>query len=205
MKRPRLPGPAAGRRIGLLGGSFNPAHGGHLHVAETAMRRLRLDAVWWIVARGNPLKSEHGSFAARLASAASVASASGMQVSDIEHQLGLTYTIDTIRTLQEAEPEARFVWVMGADSAASFHLWKDWEDIAARVPIAIVSRPGTRFTRTTVSRPTVPRRARRCATNGWPRSRNWASKAARASAAAGCCRLMRTRPRNDACAGTWRD
>jgi nicotinate-nucleotide adenylyltransferase len=148
LKRPRLPGPAAGRRIGLLGGSFNPAHGGHLHVAETAMRRLRLDAVWWIVARGNPLKSEHGSFAARLASAASVAGAPGMQVSDIEHQLGLTYTIDTIRTLQEAEPEAQFVWVMGADSAAGFHLWKDWEDIAARVPIAIVSRPGTRLTRT---------------------------------------------------------
>ncbi len=148
MTRPRLPGPAAGRRIGLLGGSFNPAHGGHLHVAETAMRRLRLDAVWWIVARGNPLKSEHGSFAERLASASAIANATGMHVSDIEQQLGLTYTIDTLRALQEAEPETKFVWVMGADSAASFHLWKDWEEIAARVPIAIVSRPGTRLTRT---------------------------------------------------------
>lgn len=147
MRRPRLPGPAAGRRIGLFGGSFNPAHGGHRHVAETAMRRLRLDAVWLIVARGNPLKSRPESFAARLASAAAIADAPGMHVSDIERQLGLTYTIDTLRRLQAAEPEAQFVWVMGADSAASFHLWKDWEDIAARVPIAIVSRPGTRLTR----------------------------------------------------------
>lgn len=146
--RPRLPGPAAGRRIGLFGGSFNPAHGGHRHVARTAMRRLRLDAVWWIVARGNPLKSNPGSFAARLASAASVADAPGMHVSDIERQLGLTFTIDTLRSLQAAEPGAQFVWVMGADSAAGFHLWKNWEEIAARIPIAIVSRPGTRLTRT---------------------------------------------------------
>jgi len=148
LTRPRLPGPAAGRRIGLLGGSFNPAHGGHLHVADTALRRLRLDGVWWIVARGNPLKSEHGSFAQRLDSAISVASAPRMHVSDVEQQLGLTFTIDTLRVLQDAEPDALFVWIMGADSAAGFHLWKDWEGIAARVPIAIVSRPGTRLTRT---------------------------------------------------------
>lgn len=145
--RPVLPGPAAGRRIGLLGGSFNPAHGGHLHVARTAMRRLALDGVWWIVARGNPLKSDHGDFDSRLASARSVAAPPGMAVTDIERQLGVTYTTDTLRALQEAEPEARFVWLMGADSAASFHLWKDWEGIAARVPIAIVSRPGTRLTK----------------------------------------------------------
>ncbi|MFN4226157.1 MAG: nicotinate-nucleotide adenylyltransferase [Hyphomonas sp.] len=145
--RPVLPGPAAGRRIGLLGGSFNPAHGGHLHVAQTAMRRLALDGVWWIVARGNPLKSDHGDFDSRLASARSVAAPPGMAVTDIERQLGLTYTTDTLRALQETEPEARFVWLMGADSAASFHLWKDWEGIAARVPIAIVLRPGTRLTK----------------------------------------------------------
>jgi nicotinate-nucleotide adenylyltransferase len=145
--RAALPGPAAGRRIGLLGGSFNPAHGGHLHVAETAMRRLALDGVWWIVARGNPLKSAHGEYHARLASARAMAAAPGMAVTDIERQLGLTYTIDTLRALQDTEPEAHFVWLMGADSAAGFHLWKDWEGIAARVPIAIVSRPGTRLTK----------------------------------------------------------
>lgn len=140
-----LPGPAAGRRIGLLGGSFNPAHGGHLHVAETAMRRLALDGVWWIVARGNPMKSAHGCFDSRLTSARAMAASPGMAVTDIERQLDLTYTIDTLRALQEAEPEAHFVWLMGADAAAGFHLWKDWEGIAARVPIAIVSRPGTRL------------------------------------------------------------
>lgn len=144
MTRARLPGPAAGQRIGLLGGSFNPAHDGHLHVAETAMRRLRLDGVWWIVARGNPLKSEHGSFDERLASARAIVRTPGMHVTDIERQLDLTYTVDTLAALQAAEPQARFVWLMGADSAASFHLWKDWEAIAARVPIAVVSRPGTR-------------------------------------------------------------
>lgn len=147
MTRPSLPGPANGRRIGLLGGSFNPAHEGHLHVAASALKRLRLDAVWWIVARGNPLKSEHGSFGDRLASARAMAAAPGMDVTDIERQLDLTYTIDTLRALQEAAPEARFVWLMGADSAATFHLWKDWETIAARMPIAVVSRPGTRLSR----------------------------------------------------------
>ena len=147
MTRARLPGPAAGRRIGLLGGSFNPAHGGHLHVAETALKRLRLDAVWWIVARGNPLKSEHGSFEARLASARALVNGPGMQVSDIEQQLDLTYTVDTLAALKAAAPRARFVWIMGTDSAAAFHRWKDWETIARTVPIAIVSRPGTRLSR----------------------------------------------------------
>jgi nicotinate-nucleotide adenylyltransferase len=142
-----LPGPSAGRQIGLFGGSFNPAHEGHLHVATTALKRLRLDAVWWIVARGNPLKFEHGSFEARFTSAQALARPPQMQVTDIEVQLGLTYTIDTLCALQAAEPEAKFVWIMGADSAAGFHLWKDWMQIAQRVPIAVVSRPGTRMTR----------------------------------------------------------
>ena len=145
--RAHLPGPAAGRRIGLLGGSFNPAHAGHLHVAETALKRLHLDAVWWIVARGNPLKSDHGSFEHRLASARQIAVGPAMEVTDIEQQLGLTYTVDTLAALRAAAPTARLVWIMGADSAAAFHLWKDWETIGQTVPIAIVSRPGTRLTR----------------------------------------------------------
>lgn len=147
MKHVRLPGPAAGRRIGLLGGSFNPAHEGHLHVAETALRRLRLDTVWWIVARGNPLKTDHGSFEERLASARAMVRSPDMEVSRIEADLGLTYTIDTLRALRKAAPEADFVWIMGADSAATFHRWDHWEDIAATVPIAVVSRPGIRLSR----------------------------------------------------------
>ena len=142
-----LPGPVAGRRIGLLGGSFNPAHAGHQHVAETALKRLRLDAVWWIVARGNPLKSGHGDFADRLASARAAAQGPRQRVTDVEARLGLTYTIDTLRALQSAAPAAQFVWIMGADSAAGFHRWKEWTSIAARVPVAIVSRPGTRLSK----------------------------------------------------------
>lgn len=149
MIRPRLPGPAKGLAIGLFGGSFNPAHEGHLLVAETALRRLKLDEVWWIVARGNPLKSDHGEYAARLASARAIARGAGMRVTDIEAQLGLTYSIDTLRALRKAAPEARFVWLMGADNLAGFPRWKSWEDIARSVPIAVIGRPGARITRAT--------------------------------------------------------
>ena len=101
-----LPGPTRGLRIGLFGGSFNPAHSGHLHVAETAMKRLQLDWVWWIVARGNPLKTAHGDFAERLASARAVAHHPRMLVTDIEARLGLTYTSDTLAAIVARAPEA---------------------------------------------------------------------------------------------------
>lgn len=149
MTRPRLPGPANGLAIGLFGGSFNPAHEGHLLVAETALRRLGLDAVWWIVARGNPLKSDNGDYSARLASARSLASGPSLRVTDIEHQLGLTYSIDTLGALQKAAPRARFVWLMGADNLGSFNRWKDWEKIANTLPIAIIARPGARISKAT--------------------------------------------------------
>lgn len=149
MIRPRMPGPAKGLAIGLFGGSFNPAHAGHLLVAETARKRLSLDQVWWIVARGNPLKSDHGAYAARLTSARAIARSAGMRVTDLEAQLGLTYSIDTLRALQKAAPDARFVWLMGADNLAGFQRWKDWEEIARSVPIAVIGRPGARITRAT--------------------------------------------------------
>lgn len=149
MIRARLPGPSRGLAIGLFGGSFNPAHEGHLLVAETALKRLNLDAVWWIVARGNPLKSEHGNFSDRFASARKVARAASMRVTDIENQLGLTYSIDTVRALQSAAPEASFVWLMGGDNLPSFHRWKDWREMADRLPIAVISRPGARIIRPT--------------------------------------------------------
>ena len=116
MRPVRLPGPAKGLRIGLFGGSFNPAHTGHLHLAETAMKRLRLDWVWWIVARGNPLKSDHGDFSARLASAEAIAGHHPrMIVTDIEQQLGYSYSWQTLLTLVSHAPEADFVWLMGAE------------------------------------------------------------------------------------------
>ncbi len=134
--------PGLGQRIGLFGGSFNPAHAGHMHVAATALERLELDWVWWIVARGNPLKSDHGDFAARLASAKAIADHPRMRVLDIEQRHELTYSIDTITRFQARNPTARFVWLMGGDNLAHFHKWKDWDTIAARVPIAVIARPG---------------------------------------------------------------
>ncbi len=149
MNRIRLPGPASGLSIGLFGGSFNPAHEGHRLVARTALVRLRLDAVWWLVARGNPMKSEHGDYETRLRSAARLAGGRRMRVSDLERQLGLTYSADTISTLRRAVPQGRFVWLMGADNLRQFHRWKDWEAIALSVPIAIIGRPGSRISKAT--------------------------------------------------------
>lgn len=137
----RLPGPHDGLRIGLFGGSFNPAHEGHRHVAETALTRLQLDWVWWIVARGNPLKSRHGAFAARFASAERLASHPRMRVTDLERQLGVTYTRDLIAPLQARCPTARFVWMMGADNLAGFHRWGGWAGIMRALPVAIIARP----------------------------------------------------------------
>ena len=139
---PPLPGPVDGLRIGLFGGSFNPAHSGHLHVSETAMRALDLDWVWWLVATGNPLKSEHGDFNTRLASAQDIARHPRMRVTPIEAQLGHRYTAHTLPALMARAPTAQFVWLIGADSLCNFHLWKNWTDIARRIPIAIVARPG---------------------------------------------------------------
>lgn len=135
---PRAP---RGLKIGLLGGSFDPAHSGHAHVAETAMRRLGLDCVWWLVSPQNPLKPASSPLSARLASARSVASGSDMIVTDIESRIGTTYTIDTLKSLKKRFPGARFVWLMGADNLAGFEHWRGWEEIASLVPICIVSRP----------------------------------------------------------------
>jgi len=134
--------------VGLYGGSFNPAHGGHAHVATTALRRLRLDRVIWLVSPQNPLKSPAATAALdeRLAQAAHLAArwAAGrsMIVSDLERRIGTRYSIDTVRWLKARFPGVRFVWIMGADGLADFHLWRGWAALAREVPIAVVSRPG---------------------------------------------------------------
>ena len=132
-----------GMRVGLYGASFNPAHEGHAHVAETAMTRLQLDAVIWLVSPQNPLKSsrETADLAHRMAGARCFADGPGMIVSDLETRLGSAYTVDTIRSLKARHPGVRFVWIMGADSLASFHRWKGWTQIMREVPVAVVSRP----------------------------------------------------------------
>lgn len=137
----QLPGPQFGLSIGLFGGSFNPAHDGHLHLAQTAMDRLGLDWVWWIVARGNPLKQDHGDYIQRFASVQNlIGHHPRMRASSIEVQLGYSYTIDTLGWLMNRCPSARFVWLMGGDNLHGFVRWKDWRKITESVPIAIVSR-----------------------------------------------------------------
>ena len=132
-----------GMRIGLYGGSFDPAHAGHLHVAETARRRLGLDQVLWLVAPQNPLKTHRASapLAARLAGVRRLARGPSMRVTDIEARLGLTYTIDTVRWFKRRFPGVRFVWIMGADSLAGFHRWKGWANLMREGPVVVVSRP----------------------------------------------------------------
>ena len=139
----KLPGPSRGLRIGLFGGSFNPAHDGHVHVAETAMKRLQLDYIWWIVARGNPLKESHGSYAARIASARRLVDHPRMRVTDLEEQLGVNYTKDLLEALGQRTKGANFVWIMGADNLAGFHKWGGWKMIAQTVPICVIARPGS--------------------------------------------------------------
>ena len=140
-----LYGALAGRRIGLLGGSFNPAHGGHLHISRLALQRLGLDEVWWLVSPQNPLKPVAGMapFADRLGQAAALAAGDRrIVVSNIEAAIGSTYTADTLKTLRRRFPRARFVWLMGGDNLAQFPYWKQWQDIFRTVPIAVFARPG---------------------------------------------------------------
>jgi nicotinate-nucleotide adenylyltransferase len=131
-------------RIGLLGGSFNPAHAGHRHVAEQAIRALGLDQVWLLVSPGNPLKPARGMapFARRLASARHQADGVRVIATDIEARLGTRYTVDTLAALEQRFPRARFVLLIGADNLSQLPRWKRWRRIARRVPIAVLPRPG---------------------------------------------------------------
>ncbi|MDD7909824.1 MULTISPECIES: nicotinate-nucleotide adenylyltransferase [Pseudovibrio] len=140
----RLPYAAPGNKIGLFGGSFNPPHSGHLLVAETALKRLGLDQIWWLVTPGNPLK-QHNELApleARVEAVKDLAQHPKMRVTAHEVMLGTPYTAKTLAALQAKQPLVKFVWVMGADNLAGFHRWQDWRGIVNRVPIAIVNRPG---------------------------------------------------------------
>ena len=137
----------AGQRIGLMGGSFNPPHDGHLRVAETAMKRLRLDAVWWLVTPGNPLKShaELPPLGDRIAACRRLVGQRRIVVTGLEADLGTSFSAATIAYLRLRRPDVRFVWVMGADNLALFHRWRDWRWIASALPIAVVDRPGWRL------------------------------------------------------------
>lgn len=129
---------------GLLGGSFNPAHGGHRRISLFARKALGLDEVWWLVSPGNVLKPATGMapLAARFASARRAARGAPIRVTAIEAEAGTRYTLDTLRMLKRRYPKRRFVWLMGTDNLAQFHRWRGWRRIAREMPIAVVARPG---------------------------------------------------------------
>lgn len=127
----------------MLGGSFDPAHGGHLYISRVALKALKLDYVWWLVSPGNPLKPAPGEFGVRLIRARNAARDARIFVTDIEARLGTRYTIDTVTALQKRFPQVDFVWLMGSDNLEQFSRWRRWREIAARIPIAVVRRPGS--------------------------------------------------------------
>jgi nicotinate-nucleotide adenylyltransferase len=134
-------------RIGLLGGSFNPPHAAHRAISLFAMKRLKLDRVWWLVSPGNPLKDHNGlrDLDERAEAARQVANDPRIDVTCLEAVIGTRYTVDTITYLRRRCSGLRFVWIMGADNLAQFHRWENWQRIAAEVPIAVIDRPPQSF------------------------------------------------------------
>ena len=146
MMRYELPFATQRQVIGLLGGSFDPAHEGHAHITREALKRFGLDRVWWLVSPGNPLKQRGPApLEQRLARARAVMQHPRVEVTQIEAQIGTRYTAQTLRVLRHLYPRVRFVWLMGADNLAQFHLWQDWRQIAETVPIGVLARPGQRI------------------------------------------------------------
>jgi len=132
-------------RIGLLGGSFNPAHAGHRRISLAAIDALDLDEVWWLVSPGNPLKEgakDMAPYDVRLAFARRIAKRSRIHVSGFESREGTRFTVDTVRRLKRRRPRDRFIWLLGSDTLPNFHLWRDWRGLAREVPIAVIRRPG---------------------------------------------------------------
>ncbi|WP_132535446.1 nicotinate-nucleotide adenylyltransferase [Rhizobium sp. PP-F2F-G48] len=139
-----MPHVEPGMTVGLFGGSFNPPHDGHVLVADIALRRLRLDQLWWMVTPGNPLKSrrELASLADRIALSEAITESPRIKVTAFEQTLGQSYTARTLERIRARNPAIHFVWVMGADNLKTFDRWQRWQEIARSVPIAVVDRPG---------------------------------------------------------------
>lgn len=139
----RLSGAWRGKRVGILGGSFNPAHRGHVLISQLALRRLNLDAVWWLISPKNPLKSAKNlaSIEQRVEAAMQVARPQNILVSTIEQDLGTTYTVDTLAALRRHFPKTSLVWMMGADNLIQMPQWKNWPKIFEIMPVAIFGRP----------------------------------------------------------------
>ena len=143
--RAALPFAAPGQGIGLLGGSFDPAHEGHAHITREALRRFDLDQVWWLVSPGNPLKKNGPApLESRIARARDVMAHPRVSITGIEAQIGTRYTAQTLAALRKLRPDLRFVWLMGADNLAQIDQWQDWRWIFDHVPVGVLARPGDR-------------------------------------------------------------
>jgi len=131
-------------RIGLYGGTFNPAHAGHRHVSLLALKRLELDRLWWVVTPGNPLKERGGLAPAceRAEAARVMARHPRIDVTCFEEEIGAQFTVDTLEYVAARCPTVRFVWIMGADRLGNFHRWRGWQRIAGLMPVAVIDRPG---------------------------------------------------------------
>ncbi|MGR3780291.1 MAG: nicotinate-nucleotide adenylyltransferase [Albimonas sp.] len=135
-----------GLRVGLLGGSFDPPHQGHVHITRWALRRLGLDRVWWLVSPGNPLKARGpAALERRMQACRALMRHPRVEITDVEARLGARYTADTLARLKARYPQVRFVWLMGADNLAQFHRWDRWQEIAMTTPIAVLGRPGAQL------------------------------------------------------------
>ena len=147
MDRAGLPVAVPGMAVGLLGGSFDPAHEGHAHITREALKRFGLDRVWWLVSPGNPLKpNPPAPIGVRVARAQAVLRGDPrVVVTDIEARMGTRFTAETLERLRALYPGVRFVWLMGADNLAQFHRWQRWERIVRMVPIGVIARPGSRL------------------------------------------------------------
>ncbi|KUF12799.1 nicotinate-nucleotide adenylyltransferase [Pseudoponticoccus marisrubri] len=136
----------AGQRVGLLGGSFDPPHAGHLHLSREALKRFDLDRVVWLVSPGNPLKpNPPAALARRMDAARALVSHPRILISDFEAQAGTRFTAETLAALQARHRGVRFVWLMGADNLAQLHRWDRWHEIMHRVPMGVMARPGLRI------------------------------------------------------------
>ncbi len=137
------PPAAPGLRIGLLGGSFDPPHEGHVHITQVALRAFQLDRIWWLVSPGNPLKKRGpAEIERRMAASNALIDHPRVTVTDIETRLGTRYTADTLARLKRIYPGVRFVWLMGADNLVSFHRWEHWDWIMENIPVGVLARPG---------------------------------------------------------------
>lgn len=146
MLRHTIPFARPGQVVGLLGGSFDPPHSGHIHVTHEAIKAFGLDRVWWLVSPGNPLKSRGPApLPQRMQAARRMMGHPRVEVTDIEAQIGTRATADTLAALRQLYPGVRFVWLMGADNLAQLHLWQDWRVIMQSVPVGVLARPGDRI------------------------------------------------------------